>query len=60
MAIDGFLSRSVRDTAAMMDACAGPDLGAPYAAPSMPVSYMGALTRDLAEEYDALVRASAA
>ncbi|MGB7241267.1 MAG: amidase, partial [Sulfitobacter sp.] len=33
MAIDGFLSRSVRDNAAMMDACAGSDIGAPYAAP---------------------------
>jgi len=33
MAIDGFLTRSVRDTAAMLDATAGPDLGAPYYAP---------------------------
>ncbi len=29
MAIDGFLTRSVRDTAVMLDACEGPDLGAP-------------------------------
>lgn len=29
MAIDGFLTRSVRDTARMLDACQGPDLGAP-------------------------------
>jgi amidase/6-aminohexanoate-cyclic-dimer hydrolase len=35
MAIDGFLTRSVRDTAVMLDACAGPDLGAPYAAPML-------------------------
>lgn len=45
MAIDGFLARSVRDAAAMMDACAGPDLGAPYVAPPMPVSYGEAITR---------------
>ena len=30
MAIDGFLTRSVRDTATLLDATAGPDLGAPY------------------------------
>jgi len=35
MAIDGFLTRSVRDTAVMLDACAGPDLGAPYHAPAL-------------------------
>ena len=45
MAIDGFLTRSVRDSAAMMDACAGADLGAPYAAPPMPVSYAEAIAR---------------
>jgi amidase/6-aminohexanoate-cyclic-dimer hydrolase len=45
MAIDGFLSRSVRDNATMMDACAGPDLGAPYAAPAMESSYSDAITR---------------
>ena len=33
MAIDGFLTRSVRDTAALLDATAGPDLGTPYFAP---------------------------
>jgi amidase/6-aminohexanoate-cyclic-dimer hydrolase len=33
MAIDGFLTRTVRDTAAMLDATAGPDIGAPYHAP---------------------------
>ena len=45
MAIDGFLSRSVRDNAAMMDACAGPDAGAPYAAPPMEMSYLDAIAR---------------
>lgn len=45
MAIDGFLSRSVRDNATMMDACAGPDLGAPYAAPPMEMSYSDAIAR---------------
>lgn len=45
MAIDGFLSRSVRDNAAMMDACAGPDLGAPYVAPELEMSYTDAIAR---------------
>ncbi|NDV00405.1 amidase [Pseudoroseicyclus tamaricis] len=35
MAIDGFLARSVRDAATMMDECQGPDLGAPYFAPPL-------------------------
>ena len=35
MAIDGFLTRSVRDTAALIDATSGPDLGAPYYAPPL-------------------------
>ena len=35
MAIDGFLTRSVRDTAALIDATHGPDLGAPYYAPPL-------------------------
>lgn len=35
MAMDGSLSRSLRDTAVMLDATAGPDLGAPYWAPPM-------------------------
>lgn len=43
MAIDGFLSHSVRDNAAMMDACAGPDIGAPYAAPDMETSFTAAI-----------------
>ena len=43
MAIEGFLTRSVRDTAALLDAVQGPDLGAPYAAPPLRDSYCGAL-----------------
>ena len=43
MAIDGFLSRSVRDTAAMMDACEGPDAGAPYVAPPLNQGYLAAI-----------------
>ena len=45
MAIDGFLTRSVRDAAAIMDACAGSDPGAPYAAPALAESYSSAITR---------------
>lgn len=45
MAIDGFLTRSVRDTATMLDACAGPDLGAPYAAPPLGAGYGAAILR---------------
>ena len=45
MAIDGFLTRSVRDNAAMMDACAGSDLGAPYVAPPLENGYLAAIQR---------------
>lgn len=45
MAIDGILTRSVRDNATMMDACVGPDLGAPYAAPAMEMSFREAIAR---------------
>jgi amidase/6-aminohexanoate-cyclic-dimer hydrolase len=45
MAIDGFLTRSVRDTARMLDACHGPDLGAPYAAPPLAKSHADAISR---------------
>jgi amidase len=45
MAIDGFLTRSVRDTATMLDACAGPDLGAPYTAPPMAQSHTASIRR---------------
>ena len=43
MAIDGFLTRSLRDTAALLDACAGPDFGAPYWAPPLKGSFTAAL-----------------
>ena len=46
MAIDGFLTRSLRDTAALLDACAGPEPGAPYAAPEMEESYSKAMAHD--------------
>ena len=45
MAIDGFLTRSVRDSAALMDACAGADLGAPYWAPPLAEGYVAAIAR---------------
>lgn len=43
MAIEGFLTRSVRDTAALLDACAGADAGAPYVAPALQAGYVAAL-----------------
>ena len=45
MSIDGFLTRSVRDTATMLDACMGPDLGAPYVAPPLHKSHADAISR---------------
>ncbi len=45
MAIDGFLTRSVRDTAVMLDACEGPDLGAPYLAPALGQGHATAISR---------------
>ncbi len=45
MAIDGFLTRSVRDTAVMLDACQGADLGAPYWAPPLAAGYAQAISR---------------
>ena len=45
MAIDGFLTRSVRDTAAMLDACEGADLGAPYCAPALVHGHAQAISR---------------
>jgi amidase/6-aminohexanoate-cyclic-dimer hydrolase len=45
MAIDGFLTRSVRDTAAMLDACHGADPGAPYWAPPLRTSHADAISR---------------
>ncbi len=43
MATDGVLSRSVRDTAAVLDAVAGYEPGAPYASPPSTGSYLLAL-----------------
>ena len=45
MAIDGFLTRSVRDTAVMLDACEGADLGAPYWAPPLGKGHAAAISR---------------
>lgn len=40
LATDGVLTRSVRDTAAALDAISAPEPGAPYAAPAAPASYL--------------------
>ncbi len=45
MAIDGFLTWSVRDTATMLDACEGADLGAPYWAPPLGRGHAAAISR---------------
>ncbi|WP_274628134.1 amidase [Arvimicrobium flavum] len=45
MAIDGFLTRSVRDTAVLLDATQGSDLGSPYMAPPLEESFIAALAR---------------
>jgi amidase/6-aminohexanoate-cyclic-dimer hydrolase len=45
MAIDGVLTRSVRDTAVMLDACEGADLGAPYWAPPLARGHAAAISR---------------
>jgi amidase len=45
MAIDGFLTRSVRDTALLLDVTEGADLGAPYYAPPLSESFCAALER---------------
>ena len=44
LAADGVVSRSVRDTAASLDAIAGYEPGAPYAAPPASGSYLAGLT----------------
>jgi amidase/6-aminohexanoate-cyclic-dimer hydrolase len=46
MAIDGSLTRSLRDTATMLDATHGPDLGAPYWAPPLAGTFGQAMNRD--------------
>ncbi len=45
MAIDGFLTRSVRDSAALLDATHGPDLGAPYWAPAVSWPFLEEIRR---------------
>ncbi|MGF1446721.1 MAG: amidase [Pikeienuella sp.] len=45
MAIDGFLTRSLRDTAALLDLCSGADLGAPYWAPPLEGTFSEAIDR---------------
>jgi len=50
MAIAGFLTRSVRDSAALLDAVSGPDLGAPYWAPPLKNSFMEAIQRPPARQ----------
>ena len=55
MAIDGFLTRSVRDSAALLDAVAGPERGAPYHAPSMHGSYTAAMQQPVGRLRIALV-----
>ena len=43
MAIEGFLTRSVRDSALLLDICSGTDLGAPYVAPPLDGSFIAAM-----------------
>jgi len=46
MATGGFLTRSVRDTALLLDACSGDDSGTPYSAPPLRAGgFMAALAR---------------
>ncbi len=45
LACDHVLTRSVRDSAAMLDATAGPDTGAPYFAPPPPEPYSKAMQK---------------
>lgn len=40
--VDHIVSRSVRDTAAMLDVTSGPDIGDPYCAPPAPPSFLAA------------------
>lgn len=58
MAIAGFLTRSVRDSAALLDATAGADLGAPYWAPPLKGSFMHAIQRPPARQKIAFSRLS--
>lgn len=42
MAIDGFLTRSVRDQALLLDIVSGPDMNSPYHPPPMPSTFQAA------------------
>jgi amidase len=44
-AIEHALTRSVRDSAALLDATHGPDIGAPYAAPAVDGTFLAAAAR---------------
>ncbi|WP_372394040.1 amidase [Xanthomonas sp. NCPPB 3582] len=55
MGIAHAITRSVRDSAALLDATAGADLGAPYAAPAQASPFMAAIERDPAPLRIALV-----
>lgn len=44
--VEGVLTRSVRDSAAMLDALAGPDAGAPYWAPPPERPFLDEVTRE--------------
>jgi Asp-tRNA(Asn)/Glu-tRNA(Gln) amidotransferase A subunit family amidase len=46
LVIEHAITRSVRDSAALLDLTHGPDLGAPYTAPHAPVSYRALVTLD--------------
>jgi len=50
MAVDGFLTRSVRDTAALLDTVSGPDAGAPYWPPPLSGSFSDALDKPLSRQ----------
>jgi len=45
MAIDGFLTRSVRDSALLLDIGSGPEPGAPYVAPPLDGSFLEAMEK---------------
>lgn len=47
LAVEGVLSRTVRDTAAALDAIGGDERGAPYACPPAPSSYLQSLSQPL-------------
>jgi amidase len=46
MGINHAITRSVRDSAALLDLTAGADVGAPYAAPHQPDTFLSATQRD--------------